>query len=896
MTQKTKKPRPDTLVPPWIVILDLVDGLERATHMQIEPASRMLMVVDSHELSGSPAQAGWALASPRALEVAERAGNLAAIDGNAMIALLAPLRTGPTLADIEACERGSRDNAFRDWISDLARACERFDSIEPQLKTRIADWARTAGHPASEILGSMAIPPTGSEEPWWVSWLRATNKPKTDSTVCEWSDLPATDTDFVDQIFADTGPLAAEVPEYETRWAQVSLAHAVAETLENQTTLLAEAGTGVGKSLGYLVPAILWAGENSRRVVVSTHTKSLQDQLYRKDLPVALEAVRHVRPDWSIRTAILRGRGNYLCRDRWLSLSSTISNDPEFSELMMRLAIWVSATETGDLSELSFTEAESMALRRFTAIEENCPFDRCRLQHGNRCFLTRARTNARAANLLLVNHALLLTEIETESYVLTDCTGLIIDEAHHLEGVATGQLSFRLAQAMLGSNLKDFVDLKGQAIEGLAAIAVRSIGSMAESEVSHEGLTRLRDAVLQAQTTEGRIAEFFSLVAAVLDETETQQTGSFRYRVQSSDRTSPAWANVEMAWESVSQSLQSLRNVASWIATTLRKLVRDLDTTENEEVVLASVDSWIEGLTGLLTGADEVVHQPSPNRVYWIETSGFSKSVSLNSAPIMIGEDLGTLFDNDKRAVVLTSATLATGGTFDFLKSQLLLEDSEELILPSPFDHTASTLVVLPSQSPEPSAPGFDEFVATAIRDVSMSIGGGTLALFTSLAALRRAADTVRPELAAIDVETLAQGVDGSAPALADRLRRGDRVVVLGAATFWEGVDIQGSGLSALIIARLPFDVPNDPIFQARSELFEDPFREYSVPRAVMRFRQGFGRLIRSQTDRGVVFVLDRRVVSKRYGREFMLGLPPTEVHYAEADAFGSIARSWLDR
>ena len=636
------------------------------------------------------------LFSPSALRNARDQSSLLSdcFDGDELFGFLDPLRIGKTLLEIEAS--GSQIEAIRTWLYDFAAAYRQFIAMDQNHRDQIADWSELAGFAFAELLRPDGFNRSFSLSRWAQSFPSTIGSDQKNNESDPKDSHSTDDSDLLAEIFAETGPLAAGVPGYETRWAQVELAKAVSDALENQTTLIAEAGTGVGKSLGYLIPAILWASDKGGRVVVSTHTKSLQDQLYKKDLPVALDAAFSIQPGKKIRTALLRGRGNYLCRDRWKALTSAATLDPELAGLVARLSIWVNLTDTGDLTELSLTESESRALRRLTAIEENCPFDRCRALQGNRCFLTKARNNARAANVLLVNHALLLTEIDAESHVLTDCSGLIVDEAHHLEGVATGQLSFRLTQTGLDSLMKEFVDLKGQSIEGLAAVAVRAIGAIAEPVIANESLTRLRDSVLQKQATETRIVSFFDALFEVVEKKEGQRSGNTRHRILAADRAGAEWSDLEIVWESVQESLVSLQNVATWLAATLRKLLRDSEQRENEELVLASLETWIESLTLLMNGASEIVHYPAENRVSWVETGGFTPSASLSSAPILVGDDLGSLFDNDRRAVVLTSATLATGGTFSLLRNQLSLEDGEELVLPSPFDQTASTLVVLP--------------------------------------------------------------------------------------------------------------------------------------------------------------------------------------------------------
>jgi DNA polymerase-3 subunit epsilon/ATP-dependent DNA helicase DinG len=291
-----------------------------------------------------------------------------------------------------------------------------------------------------------------------------------------------------------------------------------------------------------------------------------------------------------------------------------------------------------------------------------------------------------------------------------------------------------------------------------------------------------------------------------------------------------------------------------------------------------------------------IVVDPEPDVVCWVERSPTGDRASLHAAPLDVGAVLRDDLFAPLRSVVLTSATITTDGTFDFVNERLGLERPVELIVPSPFDYEQSTLLYLADDIPEPGAQGYAARLHATLVETCAATGGRALVLFTSHAALQQAAKAMKGPLEERGIIVLAQRIDGSPRQLIERLRHTDNVVVLGAATFWEGVDIVGPALSLLAITRLPFSVPSDPVFAARSELFDDPFGQYAVPQAILRFKQGFGRLIRSSHDRGVCAVLDRRVVSKRYGASFVHSLPDCSVTVGSAYDLPEAAAEWLAR
>jgi ATP-dependent DNA helicase DinG len=288
------------------------------------------------------------------------------------------------------------------------------------------------------------------------------------------------------------------------------------------------------------------------------------------------------------------------------------------------------------------------------------------------------------------------------------------------------------------------------------------------------------------------------------------------------------------------------------------------------------------------------MHDPKPETIYWVEIQPQNKRLTLNTAPLRIGPLIQKYLWHEKEAVILTSATLTAAGDFNYVRNTLLAEEADELTLGSPFDYESSTLLFIPKDIPEPNAPGYEQAVNRAIAQTAIASGGRMLALFTSYAQLKRAAQAIGPHLRDQDIQIYEQGDGASPQALLESFKNSDRAVLLGTRSFWEGVDVPGESLQVVVLTKIPFEVPSDPIVAARSETFDDPFGEYQVPEAILKFRQGFGRLIRSASDRGVVAVLDRRVLTKQYGRLFLGSLPQCTVKQGNAAELPKLAEKWL--
>ncbi|MFQ5879486.1 MAG: helicase C-terminal domain-containing protein [Dehalococcoidia bacterium] len=680
------------------------------------------------------------------------------------------------------------------------------------------------------------------------------------------------------------------LPNFEERQEQMAMALAVAEALNAGESLVVEAGTGVGKSLAYLIPTACCALANNARVVISTNTINLQEQLINKDIPALRRLLSATGGGDALAVAQLKGRRNYLCRRRFTAMRRAVGDRPDEVRMVVRLLLWLLQTETGDRSELNLRREEEGLWSRFSAQEGGC----LAVPHydgDGACFILRARQQAEAAHIVVVNHALLLSDMAAGGHVLPPYDVLIIDEAHHLEEEATRQLGFEAGQG----DLTEYLDRvqRGGGAGGLATAVrqgLRGVG-LALGPQSH--IASVADALGQAaESARARLEPFFDSLRRFL-RYHAQEAGDYdrRLRLTRAQRIQPDWAAVEASWDHLGLTLTAVAEGLSRLHTALEDAESHLPDAED---LLAEAAALMQTGQGLREGIGAAIEHDDANRVAWLAESR-QGAITVAWAPLQVAELLQEQLYRDKRSVVLTSATLSTQGTFHYLKQRVGLEEARELLLGSPFDYRAAALLMLPRDMPEPTWAEYQERVEGAVVELCRAAGGRALVLFTSHAALRATHAGVRSALEREGISVLGQGIDGSPKQLLETLRSDPRTVLLGTASFWEGIDVSGENLSLLIMARLPFSVPTEPVFAARSELFDDPFTEYALPQAVLRFKQGFGRLIRSKSDRGVIAVLDQRLTSKAYGRAFLESLPPCTVREGALRELPALVARWLE-
>jgi DNA polymerase-3 subunit epsilon/ATP-dependent DNA helicase DinG len=521
-----------------------------------------------------------------------------------------------------------------------------------------------------------------------------------------------------------------------------------------------------------------------------------------------------------------------------------------------------------------------------------CPY----VQDGS-CFLYRARRRAEAAHIVVVNHALLLSDIAAAGNVLPEYQHLVVDEAHHLEDQATQQFGFNASESDIYDWLERLHVRAGREREsGLASTLINATRASSQAIGMSPQLTPLARTLGQAvQKVREPVARFFRDLSA-FGKAHAQARGDYddRIVINRAIRVQPDWSDIETSWFAVDEKLAGVCGIVDEIAAMLSKM--DPSEILDHDAVYAEAVELLTAGEELRDGVSRIIGRDDRNVVCWMTLGRYGDAPSVASAPLSVAETLQNTLFSPRKSVVLTSATLSTDEGFSYIKSRIGAPDARELRLGSPFDYRASTLLLLPSDMPEPDQVGYAAALQSALIEMAQASEGRALVLFTSHAALRTAYDGIRRPLGDRDILVLAQGLDGAPRQLLETLRTNPRTVVLGAASFWEGVDVAGDALSLLVIARLPFPVPSDPIFSARSELFDQPFEQYAVPQAILRFRQGFGRLIRSKSDRGALVVLDRRLRSRRYGESFLRSLPSCTLHEPPLRDLGDEVAAWLAR
>jgi DNA polymerase-3 subunit epsilon/ATP-dependent DNA helicase DinG len=687
------------------------------------------------------------------------------------------------------------------------------------------------------------------------------------------------------------GNFSRHFPAFEYREQQVNMLEAVAEAFNQGQHLVVEAGTGTGKSVGYLLPAIFWANENGRRVVVSTNTINLQDQLVGKDLP----ELSHIVP-FEVRSAILKGKRNYLCTRLFQQMRHSGPNNADEMVVYGRILVWLPQSSDGDVAGISLrTQGERLAWGKLNAENDVCTAEKCAQEH---CPLHIARRRAEQSHILVVNHALLLADIASENRVLPEYLDLIVDEAHHLESAVTDGLSFQGDKRYLESILEEVTRPRA----GLVADVQRRAAESLPPEVSivfDSQANRMREA---GQQTVIRLEEFFDTMGYFLKQFTSrwsQYTQQIRFVPEV--RRQADFEQVEMAWENLNRQLKPIVEGFVKLAGGIADISESYEIEDGEELRLSLVN-LARNLEEARNNLDAMIATPDETMIYWAEV--FKERLSLHAAPLHIGPLVEKYIFETKETVILTSATLRTAGTrmdekatFDYLKERLHAYHAEELAVGSPFDYEANTLLYLPTDIPEPNQPGYQRYVESAIVDVARALNGRTMALFTSYKQLAETAEAVEGLLADAGITVLAQLDGTSRQQLLDQFKQADsRSVLLGTRSFWEGVDVPGDALQAVVLVKFPFDVPSDPVFAARSETFESPFFQYSIPEAVLRFRQGFGRLIRRKDDEGIVVVLDKRILSKRYGQSFLDALPNCVVVRQRIGRLGELTTRWMNR
>jgi ATP-dependent DNA helicase DinG len=619
-------------------------------------------------------------------------------------------------------------------------------------------------------------------------------------------------------LFGVDGPIAARIDGYQPRAGQVAMAEAIADAIENQGRLIVEAGTGTGKTLAYLVPAL----RSGRKILVSTGTKALQEQLFGKDLPIARAAL-----DLPVRVALLKGRANYLCLHRLELLERQGRPRPPAQQVLLRrIREWSIHTHSGDLGEVGDVADGSPLWPQVSSTADNCLGSEC--PRFNDCHVLKARRQAQEADVVVVNHHLFFADLAVKQggfgELLPQADAIILDEAHQVPETASLFFSTSLSVRQIEDLVRD-----------TRAEHATTAGDTPELELRLRELESAVQRLDMALTGQGtRLSWPEAMASAAAGE------GTTRLRI--------ALLELETLLESLAQRSQGLDSCHQ----RCQSLIEHLD--------LMGEDS--EGL------------------VRWIEK--FGQGFALNATPLDIAARFRQLMEQHPAAWIFTSATLAVKRSFEHFGARLGLDSPLSLVLDSPFDYRRNALLYVPRGLPDPNSAAYTRAVVDAALPLIRASRGGAFLLCTSHRALQESAMLLRPLL---DLPLLVQGEQGRGELLA-RFREAGNAVLIGTSSFWEGVDVRGAALRLVIIDKLPFSSPGDPVLQARLQALReqgaDPFRSYQLPQAVIALKQGAGRLIRDTTDRGVLMLCDPRLLNRPYGRVFVSSLPPMPVSHEQ--------------
>jgi ATP-dependent DNA helicase DinG len=682
------------------------------------------------------------------------------------------------------------------------------------------------------------------------------------------------DPELISAALRDGGLVARRLSPYEPRESQLELMELIIQAFNEDALAAAEAGTGVGKSFAYLLPAIHYALNTTEKIVISTATINLQQQLFEKDIPLVINAL-----DADIKSVLMKGRGNYLCRRRLDEALREPGLDTAENDQLYRIADWAQRSKTGSRSELPFVALETVWLN-ICSEADLCPNQHC--PEYKHCFVYLMRQDAASAHIIVVNHHLLFADLAARyrgagyenAVILPPFTRLIVDEAHSIEHAATSFYSREFSRPGLLRQLGRLYHKKGRSRRGLLMRVSAMLPADVSTDAAAQALEKIKQSIVELDN--------FALELCAVE-------GVFRLSPDS------VTGGMESSLFSLFGDLQNKIRAFAGIGRELLDLIPEKFHEYPAVWEMKALLGRFDDIAGICQAF--VKFRKTPNEVMWMEKrqppgSGRAREpyVIYTQTPVEIAENLKESLFEPNKTVVCVSATLTVNNSFDYWAGRCGFGLSRNRTLlsgcfPSPFPYARSVLLASPLDAPMPDESGYQEFVNHAAAELVASSGGSALILFTSYQSLQDACLTAVPRLQDLGIRCLKQGDDDRARLLQEFLN--DETSVLFATdSFWEGVDAPGDTLRLVIICRLPFRTPNNPVFEARREALEkkggNSFMELSLPEAVMKFKQGFGRLMRRSSDHGAVVVLDRRLIRKQYGIIFQHSLPETKTLFAD--------------
>ncbi|WP_186577779.1 ATP-dependent DNA helicase DinG [Aquibacillus kalidii] len=696
--------------------------------------------------------------------------------------------------------------------------------------------------------------------------------------------------DLIDSFYEPLGIFEQEMNAYEERPGQRKMTEIIFDGFRAKQHTLIEAETGTGKSLAYLIPAIYEAVSNKERLLISTHLTQLQSQLLEKEIPLLSKLL-----PFSFQTALVKGKQHYLSLSKFeKELLSPGQDNYDVTLTKAMILIWLTETDTGDIDEIQLPSSGKQFFKRISSESESVVDPRS--PWFSRSFYQRIRTKAQKADVIITNHSLLCTDMTSEYQLLPTYKKVIIDEAHHLEATAAKHFGLKL----------DYVNIQ---------FLLNRIGSIQEGEWFHQKSKEIPivESILEEYNwdkwwleTKTETDELFRYLFSYVIEQQNKDVaindiGRFQYRFEPKSETVAKWNTVQ---EMVTRLSFNLRDLIHILSTIKQALLKNEDLDRGEEV--EQVTKFMERLQQIIDDLEELFLQDDEQTVKWIEIEAYGarNAVYLFSEPIDISQILKEKLFEIKESVIMTSATLTMSNSFRYIRERLGLtsEHVSEYKIDSPYSYEKQVQILIPNDFPDIKYGNQDEFIyatCEAILSMAQISDGRMLVLFTSYDMLKKSYNLLREIMEEEEFIVIAQGISsGSRARLKKNFQAFDRAILLGTSSFWEGVDIPGSDLSCLMIVRLPFQPPNHPIYEAKSNYLKEngknAFMELALPNAVIRFKQGFGRLIRSSTDRGIVFICDDRMIRARYGKYFTESIPSVPIDYNSTQKLLLKAEEWL--
>ncbi|MDR0139766.1 ATP-dependent DNA helicase DinG [Metabacillus idriensis] len=673
---------------------------------------------------------------------------------------------------------------------------------------------------------------------------------------------------FSTRLMSSDGPIAGQFEQYEKRTEQVKMMNEIHESFRSHQHALIEAGTGTGKTLAYLIPVIFYAMSEKKSVLVSTYTTALQQQVMAKEFPMLRKAVNQ-----PFHMAVLKGKSHYLCLRKFEKYLN--EDDYNYDNILTKaqLLIWLTETETGDFDELNLPSGGKLLWQRLHYDEKSS--NSAKNPWLSRCFYKRAYENAKKADVVITNHSLLLSSISSLSDFLDDIEEVIIDEAHHFERIACEHLGTRMHYLTLQALTNQLGNLY---TDGLLRRTQHlfSVNGLNDAFIEMD--------VIIKQLVEDNGVLFSTLHSYVLQNEKDVQTNRITHRFKHNQKQSRKWLAILEVAARVKFQLHDLMKI-------MNKQKEDFHKIKNEEesFILYEYFAVLDKFAAAYKDLDTLFFKEKKDAVKWIEieSRGAKNAVSVYSQPVSVSEQLADGFFSEMKSVILTSATLTVDHSFDYMIRELGLTDyyPKTLMIKSPFVYKEQAKLMIPSDFPAVQHVTLDEYTAAIAKNVSAiakATKGKLLVLFTAYDMLKKTHQLLKADSGLEDFMIMGQG-GGSISKLTKNFRQFDQAILLGTSTFWEGMDFPGNELTTLIIVRLPFSPPDDPVVAAKCEQItkqgKNAFYHYSLPEAILKFKQGFGRLVRTERDKGLLFVFDKRIIEAKYGRHFIASLPPIDVH-----------------